>query len=184
VLKVQHKPIKGSKLGFKRKEQKKPKRTLVWRTGLSGVPPDSVRCPGPYDFKLATFGFLESRSAIIHRTVRCATGATALAQRSTPTDTCKSATVHRQFAQSQSSHRRRTGQWTVPVRCGTGLSGAPRCQSSNNRNRQNPNGWVMWLAHRTVSGGAPDCPMRPSTDSLPNGWIGGWGYKYPQPPPL
>jgi hypothetical protein len=74
VLKVQHKPIKISKLGFKRKEQKKPKRTLVWRTELSGVPPDSVQCPGLYDFKLATFGFLESHSAIIHRTVRCATG--------------------------------------------------------------------------------------------------------------
>jgi hypothetical protein len=44
VPKVQHKPIKRSKLGFKRKEQKKPKRTLVWRTGLSGVPPDNVRC--------------------------------------------------------------------------------------------------------------------------------------------
>jgi hypothetical protein len=42
-----------------------------------------------------------------------------------------------------------------------------------------PNGWVTWLAHRTVSGGAPDCPVRPSTDSLPNGWFGGWGYKYP-----
>jgi hypothetical protein len=74
VLKVQHKPIKRSKLGFKRKEQKKLKRTLVWRTGLSGVPPNSVRCLGPYDFKLATFRFLESRSAIIHRTVWCATG--------------------------------------------------------------------------------------------------------------
>jgi hypothetical protein len=30
-----------------------------------------------------------------------------------------------------------------------------------------------------VSGGAPDCPVHPSTDSLPNGWFGGWGYKYP-----
>jgi hypothetical protein len=67
---VQQKPIKRSKLGFKRKEQKKPKKTLVWRTGLSGVPPDSV----PIDFKLATFGFLESRSTIIHRTIRWATG--------------------------------------------------------------------------------------------------------------
>jgi hypothetical protein len=44
VPKVQHKPIKRFELGFKRKEQKKPKRTIVWRTGLSGVPPDSVRC--------------------------------------------------------------------------------------------------------------------------------------------
>jgi hypothetical protein len=25
--------------------------------------------------------------------------------------------------------------------------------------------------------GAPDCPVRPSTDSLPNGWFSGWGYK-------
>jgi hypothetical protein len=45
--------------------------------------------------------------------------------------------------------------------------------------RSNPNGWVTWLAHRTVSGGVPDCPVRPSTDSLPNGHFGGWGYKYP-----
>jgi hypothetical protein len=44
VPKVQHKQIKRSELGFKRKEQKKPKRTLVWRTGLSGVPLDSVWC--------------------------------------------------------------------------------------------------------------------------------------------
>jgi hypothetical protein len=45
--------------------------------------------------------------------------------------------------------------------------------------RSNPNDWVTWLAHRTVSGGAPDCPLHPSTDSLPNGHFGGWGYKYP-----
>jgi hypothetical protein len=45
--------------------------------------------------------------------------------------------------------------------------------------RSNPNGWVTWLAHRTVSRGAPDCPVRPSTDSLPNSHFGGWGYKYP-----
>jgi hypothetical protein len=50
--------------------------------------------------------------------------------------------------------------------------------------RSNPNGWVTWLAHRTVSCGAPDCPVRPSIDSLPNSHFGGWGYKYPQPPPL
>jgi hypothetical protein len=33
-----------------------------------------------------------------------------------------------------------------------------------------------------VSGGAPDCPVRPSTSAFPNGHFGGWGYKYPQPP--
>jgi hypothetical protein len=55
----------------------------------------------------------------------------------------------------------------------------PSCQKLQ---RSNPNGWVTWLAHRTVSGGAPDCAVLPSTDSLPNDHFGGWGYKYPQPP--
>jgi hypothetical protein len=45
-----------------------------------------------------------------------------------------------------------------------------------------PNGQVTWLAHRTVSGGAPDCPVRQATDNLPTATFGGWGYKYPQPP--
>jgi hypothetical protein len=31
--------------------------------------------------------------------------------------------------------------------------------------RSNPNGRVTWLAHRTVSGGAPDCLVRPSTEA-------------------
>jgi hypothetical protein len=68
-----------------------------------GLAHRTIRCRGPYDFKLATFGFLESHSAIIHRTVRCTSGATALAQRLTATDTCKSATVREQFVQSQSN---------------------------------------------------------------------------------
>jgi hypothetical protein len=29
--------------------------------------------------------------------------------------------------------------------------------------RSNPNGWLTWLAHRTLSGGAPDCPVRHAT---------------------
>jgi hypothetical protein len=45
--------------------------------------------------------------------------------------------------------------------------------------RSEPNGWMMWLAHRTVSGGAPDCPVRHTTEALTNDHIGGWGYKYP-----
>jgi hypothetical protein len=67
----------------------------------------------------------------------------------------------------------------VPVRCGTGLSSATRSQRSIGRLRQNPNGWVTWLAHRTVSSGAPDCPVRPSTAACPTGVLVGEGYKYP-----
>jgi hypothetical protein len=47
---------------------------VVWRTGLSGVPPDSVRCTREINSELLSFRFLESHSAIIHRTVRCSTG--------------------------------------------------------------------------------------------------------------
>jgi hypothetical protein len=30
--------------------------------------------------------------------------------------------------------------------------------------------------------GAPDCPVRHTTEAFTNGQLGGWGYKYPQPP--
>jgi hypothetical protein len=42
-----------------------------------------------------------------------------------------------------------------------------------------PNGRVTWLAHRTVSGGAPDCLVHHTTAALTNDSFGGWGYKYP-----
>jgi hypothetical protein len=41
------------------------------RTGLSGVPPDSVRCTRGLQVELVTFGKIQRRSAIIHRTIRC-----------------------------------------------------------------------------------------------------------------
>jgi hypothetical protein len=58
----------------KERSKRQPKVALVWRTGLSGVPPDNVRCTREIHSELATFGFLGSHSAIIHRTVRCSTG--------------------------------------------------------------------------------------------------------------
>jgi hypothetical protein len=59
VAKVQNKPIKSPRKGSNKKEQKKPKAALVWRTGLSGVPPDSVQCTRVNPLKLLSFGFLE-----------------------------------------------------------------------------------------------------------------------------
>jgi hypothetical protein len=48
--------------------------------------------------------------------------------------------------------------------------------------RSEPNGWLTWLAHRTVSGGAPDCPVRHATSTFQRPHFGGWGYKYPNHP--
>jgi hypothetical protein len=83
---------KRSKVRVQKKEQKKPKKTLVWRTGLSGA-------PGPYDSELATFGFQKRRSAIIHRTVRCTSEATARKRNGRLQLSSTEATVRGQFAQ-------------------------------------------------------------------------------------
>jgi hypothetical protein len=48
--------------------------------------------------------------------------------------------------------------------------------------RSNPNGLLTWLAHRTVSGGAPDCPVRHAIAHFQQPSFGGWGYKYPNHP--
>jgi hypothetical protein len=74
VPKVHNKPIKRPRKGSNKESKRQSKCALVWRTGLSGVPPDSIRCTREPDSKLATFGISGSRSAIIHRTVRCSTG--------------------------------------------------------------------------------------------------------------
>jgi hypothetical protein len=62
--------------GIKFKGAKKP--SMPW----SGAP-DCPVChrtvsgaPGLYNVQLSTLGFLRARSAIIHRTVRCTSGAT------------------------------------------------------------------------------------------------------------
>ena len=55
--KVHNKPIKRPKKDSNIESKSQPKCALVWRTGLSGVPPDSVRCTRELDAELATFGF-------------------------------------------------------------------------------------------------------------------------------
>jgi hypothetical protein len=79
---------KKTEKGFKFREQKSAEvcpglahRTIRCATGLSGVPPDSVRCTRDSNFELLTFGNSGSHSAIIHRTLRCSTGQCPVAHR-------------------------------------------------------------------------------------------------------
>jgi hypothetical protein len=75
------------------------------------VPPDNVRCTRGLHTELFTFGKIQRRSAIIHRTVRCHTGQCPVLQRrvtlNSPASGIRSAIIHR----------------TCPVH--TGLSGEP-----------------------------------------------------------
>jgi hypothetical protein len=158
VLKVQHKPIKRYKLEFKRKEQKKPKRTLVWRTGLSDAPPDRVWCTR--DHTCWTPHLWVSEAALRYNSPDfpvCQAEQRSPAQRST--DNVNSArTVRAESEQRQKAHRTVNSSCLVP----------PSCQSSNGRNRQNPNSWVTWLVHRTVSG----APINSSPPQRLFWWLG------------
>jgi hypothetical protein len=184
VPKVHNKPIKRPRKDSNIESKRQPKCPLIWRTGLSGVPPDSVRCTRKANSELLTFGNSGSRSAIIHRTVRCRTGLSGapaeqrlLRANGRLQKTLNALQCVQKSEQSQKAHRtvnsdclvhHRTVRW-------------PRCQKLQ---QSESNGRVTWLAHRTVSGGAPDCPVRHATAASTNGSFGGWGYNYPQPPTI
>jgi hypothetical protein len=156
---------------------------MVWRTGLSGVPRDSVRCTRENQLKLLSFRFfgepLRYNSPdypVGHQIVRCAkrsNGYSTNGRLQKCTVTVNSVDYARR-SQSRRQKAHRTVNSDCPLHHRT-----VRWPRLSELQRLNPNDWVTWLAHRIVSGGTPDCPVRPSTDSLPNGHFGGWGYKYP-----
>jgi hypothetical protein len=140
VPKVHNKPIKIPRKGSNKESKRQPKCALVWRTGLSGAPPDSIRCTREPNSELATFGNSGSCSAIIHRTVRCSTGLSGVPaeqrllranghlQRTLNALQCAAAR-----AEVRARARRCIGQSTGPVWCTTGLFGGPEDRSSNGR---------------------------------------------------
>jgi hypothetical protein len=124
------------------------------------APPDSVRCTREPNFELATFGNSGSRSAIIHRTVRCASGVMATQRQWSSATNNKCATVCACACRSQDRHQKahQTMNNDCPVHHRTVRW--PSCQKLQ---WSEPNSRVTWLAHLTVSGGAPDYPVRHAT---------------------
>jgi hypothetical protein len=135
---------------------------------VSGVPPDSVRCTRVDRLQLLTFGFLENPlrynspdCPVCHRSNDYSATVDS-------NGNLKSATMRGQFAQKleQRQKAHRTVSSTCPVHHWT-----VRWPRMSELQRSNPNGWVTWLAHQTVSGGAPDCPVRPSPAAFPTATI-------------
>jgi hypothetical protein len=91
---------------------------------------------------------------VYHRTVRCTNGATATSRQRSSAEGIKCATVCACARRSQSRRQKahQTVYRTCPVHHRT-----VRWPHKSELQRSNPNGWVTWLAHRTVSAGAPDC---------------------------
>jgi hypothetical protein len=132
------------------------------------VPPDSVRCttghcPLHQGTRLQTchlrefwgpFRYNSSDCLVHHRTIQCASGATATSRQQSSAEGIKCATVRGCTRRSQSTRQtahRTVYHWTV------------RWARRQKLQRSNPNGRVTWLAHRIVSSGAPDCPVRHAT---------------------
>jgi hypothetical protein len=150
-----------------------------WRTRLSGA-------PGPHRCQPATLGKTKAHSAKIHQTVRCATGL--------------SGEPAEQQLYSANGRLWQELQWaTVSRRSQSSeVRGALDCpvghQTVRCRKRTKPQ-WSTRLRTLTVgwrggapdteqclSGGAPDCPVRPSPAASPTAMEVVRGYKYPQPP--
>ena len=127
------------------------------------MPPHSVRCTRVDQLKLASFrnlGKLHRYNSpdcpVYHQTVRCASGATATSHQWSTANAFNALQCAPELEHAQLAHR--TVYRTCPVRHRT-----THRPHQSELQRSNPNSWVTWLAHRTVFGGAPDCPVRHAT---------------------
>jgi hypothetical protein len=135
----------------------------VYRRTVSGAPPNSVRCTRELDAELATFGKMGGRSAIIHRTVRCASGAMATSRQRSTATALNALQCAPELEHAQKGHQ--TVYRTCPVHHRT----AQRPHQSELQQSE-PNGRLTWLAHRTLSSGALDnvrCAMRQTASQRP-----------------
>jgi hypothetical protein len=138
---------KQEKSIWKRDGFVQPKTVQSGSTGLSSGAPDSVRSARLALVKRPLSGIHRWHTAKIHRTVRCAPDCP-MSQRSVAQSTRVAWPGQRSEGGTGLSGVHRT------------VSGAPtapnRQRSAAPKQKRNP--------HRTVSGGAPDCPVRQSTE--------------------
>jgi hypothetical protein len=123
------------------------------------VPPDSVRCTRVLQLKLVTFGKIQRRSAIIHRTVRCAPDSVRCSKEERPQELASFGNSQRlvRYNSPDMSGVHRT------IRCDNGATdtSAPTatCSALNACQRAQKSGTPI-LAHRTLYS---TCPVRHRT---------------------
>jgi hypothetical protein len=135
------------------------------------VPPDIVRCTRVNQLELFTFGFLRRSSAIIQRTVRCATGQCLVHHRTVRCTSGATATSARNSRLCKVNSGIQMSEQRV--------RGAPDCpvphedRGSNGRPGPSPNGRMTWrrtgqcpVAHRTVR-----CAHRQQTSPTATIWL-------------
>jgi hypothetical protein len=151
---------KKIKIGFKKKGAKKPKCALVWRTGLSGVPPDSVRCTRTV--KVRTRHLRVSVVALRYNSLDCPVHQ---AEQRLSSATVDCTVPWQRYNTRQKSEAHRIVNSTCPV---PQEDKAPTVICV----RTLMVGWRGWHTGQ--------CPVRPSTVATPTVVLVVEGYKYPQ----
>jgi hypothetical protein len=147
---------KQEKSIWKRDGFVQPKIVQSGSTGLSGGAPDSVRYARLALVNRPLSGIRRRRTAKIHRTVRWCTGLSGEPTVGRANGRPRNPRVTRGRANG------RMGAPDCPVRTGQ-CPVRQRLQVTNGRLRQNRKEICTGqcpVVHRTVSGGAPDCPVR------------------------
>jgi hypothetical protein len=134
VPKVHNKPIKRPRKGSNKESKRLPKCALVWRTGLFGAPPDSVRCTRELDSK--TCHLREFWEPLRYNSPDCPVRQRSNGYTAPPID-CKNnkcATVRACARRSQ--NRRQKAHRTVNSDCLVQhrTAGGPEVRSSNGQN--------------------------------------------------
>jgi hypothetical protein len=101
---------------------------------------------------------------VSHRTVRCARRATTSSRATVDCNTFNARLRAQRTEHAQLAHL------TVYRTCLVHHRTAQRPRLSELQ-RSNPNGLLTWLAHRTVFGGAPDCPVRHATAAFQRAFL-------------
>jgi hypothetical protein len=170
VHKIQHKPINIQVRDPIQKEQKGLECAVVWRIGLSGVPPDSVRCTMPV--QIWSSHSRENAGALRYNSPDCPVCHRATANQRATVDS-NGSTVHH----STTTEVRATSQ------SGTGLFDAARGQSPQ-RSTGLQTLTVGWRGGapdslQCLSDGAPDCSVHPPPVASLTATLVVEGYKYP-----
>jgi hypothetical protein len=130
---------------------------------VSSAPPDSVRCTRVNQLQLCSFGFHRRSSAIIHRTVRCATGLSgAPAEQRLSARNGRLCKVNSAIQMSEQKVR-----------------GAPDClvphedKASNGQPAPSPNYKMAWrhTGHRLVAHRTVQCAHRQQPSPMATIWL-------------
>ena len=136
--------LETEKVELEKRWLEQPRLCSVWSTGLSGGAPESVRCARLDRANWSLSGNHQRRTAIIHRTVRCAPDCPVSQRSAGPTVGRAICAGHVAEPTARRGHR--------TVRCAPDMSGAPTVRRSDSDSNGRMRCLRKQIGHRTVSG--------------------------------